>query len=149
METREVKEFIEGRSMCWDCYRPAKSCFCRDLSSFDTTIHFVLLMHPKEARKNKTGTGRISHLCLNNSEIIVGVDFDENKRFNDLINDENLLPFVLYPGESSYQVDKQAIPKEMSNILKEGKKRPVVFILDGTWPCAKKMMMINLLWKIG
>ena len=101
-------------------------------------------MHPKEARKNKTGTGRISHLYLNNSEIIVGVDFDENKRFNDLINDENLLPFVLYPGESSYQVDKQAIPKEMSNILKEGKKRPVVFILDGTWPCAKKMMMINL-----
>ena len=134
---------MEGRQMCWDCYKPAKSCFCRGLKSFDTTTRFVLLMHPKEAKKNKTGTGRISHLCLKNSEILVGIDFGENKRFNDLISDNRYLPFVLYPGESSYRVDRKEIPIGISGLLEEGKKKPLVFILDGTWPCAKKMMLIN------
>ena len=134
---------MEGREMCWSCYKPAKSCFCHDLKSFHTTTRFVLLMHPKEAKKNKTGTGRISHLCLKNSEILIGVDFSGSRRFNELINDDSFIPFVLYPGESSYRVDYKEIPTEVSKLIKSGKKRPLVFILDGTWPCAKKMMLVN------
>ena len=45
-------------------------------------------MHPKEAYKQKTGTGRLAHLTLEDSEIIVGVDFTDNPRLNTLITDE-------------------------------------------------------------
>ena len=128
------------RTMCWTCLRPQKSCFCEEIKPFQTWVRFVFLMHPKEAKKNKTGTGRISHLCLKNSEIIVGVRFNESKRFNQILNDPKYEPFVLYPGENSFCVERgDAFTKP----IMERKKCPVVFILDGTWPCAKKMMIVN------
>ncbi len=126
--------------MCWDCLRPLISCFCKSLKSFQTYPRFVFLMHPMEAKKNKTGTGRISHLCLENSEILMGVHFQENKRFQQLLNDPQYIPFVLYPGVNSFRVDQSEIPP---NLLLEPNKRPLIFIIDGTWPCAKKMMVVN------
>ena len=135
----ETKPLIY-RTMCWTCLRPQKSCFCGEISPFQTWVRFVFLMHPKEAKKNKTGTGRISHLCLKNSEIIVGVRFNESKRFKEILNDPKYEPFVLYPGENSFCVESgEAFTKP----LMEREKCPVVFILDGTWPCAKKMMIVN------
>ncbi|EPR72991.1 hypothetical protein ADIWIN_2079 [Winogradskyella psychrotolerans RS-3] len=46
-------------------------------------------MHPKEYKKEKNGTGHITKLQLENSEIIVGVDFTDNKRVNDVLANEN------------------------------------------------------------
>ncbi len=46
-------------------------------------------MHPIEM-KRKIATGRMSFLSLENSEIIVGYDYSENIRINELIsNPEN------------------------------------------------------------
>jgi len=42
-------------------------------------------MHPKEYRKEKNGTGIMTALQLENSEIIVGVDFTNNDRVNEII----------------------------------------------------------------
>ena len=50
-------------------------------------------MHPKEYKKEKKGTGTMTHLQLENSEIIVGVDFANNKRINEILTDEIILPF--------------------------------------------------------
>ena len=45
-------------------------------------------MHPKEYKKEKNGTGHMTKLQLDNSEIIVGVDFTKNKRVNEILANE-------------------------------------------------------------
>ena len=57
-------------SKCYRCFRPEKSCYCKYIKSFDCGVKFVLLMHPKEAFKQKTGTGRLTNIALIDSEII-------------------------------------------------------------------------------
>jgi len=46
-------------------------------------------MHPKEYKKEKKGTGYMTNLQLENSEIIVGVDFTNNERINKLLAQES------------------------------------------------------------
>jgi DTW domain-containing protein YfiP len=98
-------------------------------------------MHPKEAYKQKTGTGRLASLSLFESEIIIGVDFTHNKRFNALINAEgdydNFYPVVLYPSSSAFYTDTPAFRSAIE------KKKLIVILIDATWPLAKKIMRIN------
>ena len=49
-------------------------------------------MHPKEAYKQKIGTGRLTHLSLIDSELIIGVDFTENDAVNSYINNPAYYP---------------------------------------------------------
>lgn len=89
-----------------------------------------------EHKKEKVGTGRFSHLILKNSEIIVDIGFDENPRFNEILNDPEYESFVLYPGYEPIDLG--------TNELKETlKKKAQFFVIDGTWPCAKKMMKLT------
>ena len=53
---------------------------CGSITPMETRTRFVFLMHPKEFKQEKAGTGRLTHLCLKNSEILVGVGFDECMR---------------------------------------------------------------------
>ena len=48
------------REICYKCLRSKENCFCRFLNPFDSGIKFVILMHPKEAKRQRTGTGRIA-----------------------------------------------------------------------------------------
>jgi DTW domain-containing protein YfiP len=92
-------------------------------------------MHPLEAKKSHIGTGRMAHVALKNSEIIVDNDFDDNPRFNTLLSSPEFFPILLYPGIDSINVNEDTIDhKEFKG------KTPLIFILDGTWPCAKTMM---------
>ena len=88
---------LQSLNKCYKCFRPFETCYCKDIVSIKTGIKFVFLMHPKEAYKQKTGTGRLAHLTLEDSEIIVGVDFTDNPRLNTLITDEKYFPVVMYP----------------------------------------------------
>lgn len=98
-------------------------------------------MHPKERRKRSgTGTGRYTHLCIRNSIIIEGADLSKNELFNKLICDQKLQPYVLFPGDESinlsndFSLFESAIPVH---------RTPLVFIIDGSWHCANKIMKIN------
>ncbi|EQC50123.1 DTW domain protein [Bacteriovorax sp. BSW11_IV] len=134
----QQKEFEElpRRSKCFSCYRPLNACLCNHISSFDTKAKFVLLMHIKEARREKLGTGRITAATLTNSEVIVGVDFTEDTRVNELLCDPRYYPVVLYPGDEAYNVSVDPIEK----FPLPPEKELLIFVIDGTWPCAKKMM---------
>jgi DTW domain-containing protein len=118
---------------CIKCLRSIKACFCSAIEPFPTNTEFRILMHPKEARKQKVGTGRMANLCLQNSKIIVGENFQNNPEVNDLINSPIHHTVILYPGETSHNITQGPI-KFDSN------KKLLVFIIDGTWPCAKSMM---------
>jgi len=123
------------REICLRCFRPQKCCLCGDIQAFDTQTRFVILMHPKEAKKTKMGTGRLTHLCLINSELRIGVDFRSDDRVNSLINDRQFFPVVLYPGENSVEISEKA------SMFKDIRDRKLlVFVIDASWPLAKKIL---------
>ena len=69
------------RDFCYKCFRPKDSCVCEVLKPFDPGIKFVFLMHPKEAKKQRTGTGRLASLCLPESEILMGKHTKNKRRY--------------------------------------------------------------------
>lgn len=96
-------------------------------------------MHPKEYKKEKNGTGHMTKLQLDNSEIIVGVDFTHNKRVNEILANEKSYSFLLYPGKNTFNLSIKNSPEVNSYMG----TNPSIFILDGTWPCARKMLKLS------
>ncbi len=119
--------------------RPSSTCICKHISPFQTKTRFIILMHPKEYKKEKNGTGHMTDLQLENSEIIVGVDFTNNNRVNEILTKKDGCSFLLYPGKDNFNL---SISKS-SEINSFMGKNPHIFILDGTWPCARKMLKLS------
>lgn len=122
---------------CYKCFKPQNSCLCKYTKELDTGVKFVFLMHPKEAKRQRTGTGNLSHISLKDSEIIVGLDYSKNVRLQQLLNDSKYFPVMMYPGEEAWNVKKEGFVDVLHN------KTLLVLILDATWFCAKKMIEHN------
>jgi DTW domain-containing protein YfiP len=95
-------------------------------------------MHPKEFKQEKAGTGRLTHLCLVDSEIHMGIGFDENESVQDLLNDPNFFPVLLYPGEQAQNLSNG--PANLNNL---NGRRLLVILLDATWSGARKMLRLS------
>jgi DTW domain-containing protein YfiP len=119
--------------------RPSSSCICKHTNPIHTKTRFIILMHPKEYKKEKNGTGHMTKLQLENSEIIVGVDFTNNTRVNEILITEKSRSFLLYPGKDNFNL---SIRKSSEMIPFMG-NNPSIFILDGTWTCARKMLKLS------
>ena len=119
--------------------RPTSTCICAHLSPQHTNTHFVILMHPREYRKERVGTGRMTNLQLENSEIIVGVDFTKNKRVNELLSNKENRSFLLYPGKENLNLSISKATEIKQNMG----AHPNLFLLDGTWSCARKMLKLS------
>lgn len=103
-----------------------------------TRTRFVFLMHPKEFRHEKAGTGRLTHLCLPNSELHMGVNFDLHDDVQSLLKDRSNFPVLLYPGERARNLSAgELAPSELSG------RQLVILLLDGTWSCARKMLRVS------
>lgn len=125
----------DQREVCYTCYRPKSSCVCQfTINPIVTNTKFVILMHPKEYRKTKNGTGHMTNNSLENCELYVGIDFTNHSRVNELLNDETYEPYILYPDVNSIKLNTQKLPNE---------KKALVFIIDSTWPCSKKMLRLS------
>ena len=133
-------QFMSER--CFKCFKPKSVCLCRFARELDTGVKFVFLMHPKEFRRTRTGTGYLAHSCLVGSEIIVGQDFSANQRLNQLLQDPEYLPFLMYPGEDAINVIDGKAEGKLEELVKGGKKL-LILILDATWFCAKKLIEKN------
>ena len=132
-------ELKDPRIKCYNCMRPASSCSCKYINPIQTNTRFIILMHPKEYKKEKNGTGHMTKLQLENSEIIVGVDFTNNRRVNEILTNEENSSFLLYPGQDNFNLSTR---KGLEIISFMGNS-PHIFILDGTWPCARKMLKMS------
>ena len=114
-------ELIENinytREKCYNCYRPMSSCMCKYIKPIDTNTRFIIIMHPKEFKKTKNGTGRFTNQSLKNSKIYIGIDFNKNYEINNIINDDNNNCFVLYPHKYSIKLNHQSIQKEKKTII--------------------------------
>jgi DTW domain-containing protein YfiP len=95
-------------------------------------------MHPKEFKHEKAGTGRLTHLCLGNSEIHMGLNFDADGAVQELITDPANFPVLVYPGPTARNLTTGALaPAEL------GGRRLVLILLDGTWSGARKMLRLS------
>lgn len=130
-----MESTLETRATCYHCYRPKNLCLCTSVNPIATNTKFVILMHPKEFKKTKNGTGRLTHLSLPNSQIYIDVDFTDHKAINALIDNQENLCYVLYPGKESTHLNTQKI--ELNN------RKLVIFIIDSTWPCSVKILRLS------
>ena len=103
-----------------------------------TRTRFVFLMHPKEFKQEKAGTGRLTHLCLAGSEIHMGIGFDENESVQEILHDPALFPVLLYPGEQAHNVSNGDLP-----FSQLGGRQLTVILLDSTWSGARKMLRLS------
>lgn len=127
-----------SRPMCYRCFWPQAHCWCPSIQAMDTQTRFVFLMHPKEYKQEKAGTGRLTHLCLANSSLHVGVGFDENESVQELINDPRNFPVLLYPGVQARNLSQGDLtPHDL------GGRQLLVFLLDATWSGARKMLKLS------
>lgn len=122
---------------CYKCFKPASNCLCRFTRELDSGVKFVFLMHPKEAKRNRTGTGQLAHISLKDSEIIQGLDFSQNTRLQELLQDPKYFPMMMYPGKEAWNAKKEGFKEAV------GSRIPLIIILDATWFCAKKMIDHN------
>ncbi len=125
-------------NLCLNCRRRLLTCVCHLIKPFETKSRFLILMHPMEYKKEKVGTGRFSHLILKNSHVIVDVNFDDNLELKSFLCDSHYETFLLYPGDQVInlsQVSNSFTSKTSKNIQ--------IIIIDGTWPCAKKMVKLS------
>ncbi|MEA2018976.1 MAG: tRNA-uridine aminocarboxypropyltransferase [Campylobacterota bacterium] len=126
---------LENREKCYNCYRPKSSCMCQYINKVDTKTQFIILMHPKEFKKTKNGTGHFTHLTLSNSKIFIGIDFNNHAEINNILNDHTKNCYVMYPSDNSIKLNTQTISKN--------DKQNVIFIIDSTWPCSRKILAVS------
>ena len=108
---------------------------CSHVRPVQTKTKFVILMHPKEYRKIKNGTGHLTHLSLPNSELHVGIDFSSHTRINEILGDEKNICYLLYPSKESIEINSHKISREGRDV--------VIFVIDSTWACSKKMLRLS------
>jgi DTW domain-containing protein len=125
------------RELCVTCLQPGFGCYCAHVKPFDPKIKFVILINPIEVRR-RIATGRMSYLSLQNSELIPGQDYSSNERVNQIIEDPKYQSVVLYPGRNSQNLTEMSYSQK--DRIFSGDRKPVVFVIDGTWATARKTM---------
>ncbi len=130
-------QFNSHRESCFSCFQPSFSCYCEHVKRFDPEMKFVILIHPIE-RRRRIATGRMTHLCLENSDLIIGEDYSDDVRVNSILSDPNYHPVMLYPGVGS--TDISLLKTEERGPLFPKDKKLAVFVIDGTWNTARRMV---------
>lgn len=127
-----------SRETCYRCFWPKTLCWCPSIQPMETRTRFVFLLHPKEYKQEKAATGRLTHLCLANSELHMGIAFDEHEAVQDLIRDPQFFPVLLYPGADARNLSAGGL-----TAADLGSRTLLVFLLDSTWSGARKMLRLS------
>lgn len=139
-KARAKAEQPKYRQRCLTCRQPDFACYCLLVERFDPKITFAILIHPVEFQR-RIATGRLSHLFLQGSHLILGADYSRNDEVNALIADDNNYCVNLFPGPRAKNFSSLNIEEKKS--LFPANKRLVIFVIDGTWNTAKKTLWIS------
>lgn len=120
------------RPTCPNCLRPESACYCSLAHKVKTETEVLILQHPLEAKAAKN-TARLLHLCLSNSSLEIGEQWESLPVGSNRSSDRT--PVLLYPSDekTSHTVD--------INELTPGNTQLVV--LDGTWRKTRKMLHLS------
>ncbi|QFT54101.1 tRNA-uridine aminocarboxypropyltransferase [Microbulbifer sp. THAF38] len=128
------------RETCNTCLRPPKVCYCSALVSLASTIRVVIIQHPQE-KKHPFNTGRMTHLCLSNSELMVAETLSKYQ-LDTLLSDSSAL---LYPSlewlPDSTELDENRHLREKSSNRQATIKQLIV--IDATWKKSKRILHLN------
>lgn len=80
----------------------------------------------------------MAQLCIENSTLIIGREFDDNAELLRLIADPGNYCSVLYPGAEARNIGLES-REEIESGFPSG-RTPVIIVIDGTWKIAKKML---------
>lgn len=117
------------RTTCTRCRRPTALCACADLPVIPSRIRVVLLQHPREVRL-AICSAWLTRVALERAELHRGVVFEDDPRVRELAT----LPgaALLFPGEEAVRAEDAA-----------SSPPPVLFVVDGTWHHAERMLARN------
>lgn len=131
-----------SRETCYRCFWPKALCWCGSIAPMETRTQFVFLMHPKEFKEEKAATGRLTHLCLPNSRIFMGVGFDDHEEVQELIRDPKNFVALLYPGRDALNLSTTS-PETGAPFSIPQDRQLVVILLDATWSLGRKMLRMS------
>lgn len=133
-QNRALGRSFQGRDTCERCLRPRPACYCAHLVKIATKTKLVLLQHPRE-REVAIGTAHMASLCLESSELHVGIDWSKSKELAAALSDPERPPILLYPSTYGH---------EARDIVKDPPPGPVTLVVvDGTWAQTKKVVRVN------
>lgn len=103
-------------------------------------MDFVILTHPIEVKRRRITTGRMAFLSLQNSHIIMGHDYSDDPKVNQLLNEAQRHCVLLYPDARSLNL---SFIDSAARQLCPPNKRLTVFVVDGTWATARKTVRLS------
>ena len=119
------------REQCPNCQRPLAVCYCSALVQIANKIKVVIILHPLE-QKHPFNTGRIAHLCLNNSELFIKETF-KDEELEKLLSTSSAL---LYPS----------LPWLPETLELNSSANPCIqqlIIIDASWRKSKKILHLH------
>ncbi|MCL9783624.1 DTW domain-containing protein [Vibrio sp. S4M6] len=119
---------------CLTCGKAQKACICQWIQVLASDAELIILQHPSEQHK-PLGTARILQLSLPNCQIIVGENFSNNERVNQLLLESDTLNCVLFPNEQSQLVSHC--------LTTPSQQKTCIFLIDGTWRKAYKIWQLS------
>lgn len=127
---------MQYRIRCSTCLQPEFACYCEWVKPFDSKIEFMILTHPIEIKRRRIATGRMAHLSLHHSRLMMGSLYGQDERVNSVLSDRSRHCVMLYPGRQSANLS--FMTPEARALLTPPGQRLTVFVIDGTWSTAKK-----------
>ena len=128
------------RKICQNCQRPLPVCYCSSLVQVANTIRVLIIQHPLE-QKHPFNTGRMAHLCLGNSELIVA----EKLSATQLTSILNTPSALLYPS-LTWLPDTPEIKPAINSGNRESAVRSNIqqlIVIDATWNKSKKILHLH------
>lgn len=126
------------RNLCSHCLQPEFSCYCSNIKKINSNMKVVILIHSIEARR-RIATGRMAHLCLENSVLVRGQNYTDNPQVNEILSNPNYHSMILYPGSQSKNISSFNGSYELKNLVPAGKTL-ALFVVDGTWATARRTL---------
>jgi len=121
------------RQICPTCQRPLKVCYCSALVEIANRIEVLIIQHPLE-QKHPFNTGRMAHLCLSNSELVVA----ESLSVEELAQLLKPRAALLYPSLSWLPEVEQIQPGTT-----QAAELQQLVVIDATWRKSKKMLHLH------
>lgn len=122
-----LPEATRKRPRCPQCLRALSGCICHLAVPLSTKTSVTIIQHPSEEQRWK-GTGRLLHLCLPHSELVV------TEQISKSLLKPNKQAVLLYPAYADEpQIDVGKLDAQAIQLI----------ILDGTWRKSRKLLAIN------
>jgi DTW domain-containing protein YfiP len=136
------------RLSCAVCLRPQRTCICQWVTPVAHQVEVVVLQHPLEVGQAK-GSGRLLHLSLQHSALVIGEVFAE-AALQALISaplwatsERPRHTLLLYPESPQDQAPGLRAPPALAPASWGDASGLRLIVLDGTWRKSRKMLYLN------